>query len=106
MNIKDAVAVVTGAAGGIGRALALELAKREVGGLALVDHSESVEQVAKEVNEVAGDAVAFAYSGDVTDGGFRKQVYREIAEKCGLVNICVPAAGITRDGLAVWVANY
>src|SRR5438128_2699071 len=26
---------------------------------------------------------------------------RNAAEKCGCVNVCVPAAGITRDGLAV-----
>ncbi|HZR17467.1 MAG TPA: SDR family oxidoreductase [Verrucomicrobiae bacterium] len=101
MNIKDAVAVITGAAGGIGRALAMELAKRKAGGMALVDHSESVHEVAKEVNELAGDAAAFGYSGDVSDNAFRRKVYKEMAEKCGTVNICVPAAGITRDGLAV-----
>ena len=66
MNIKGAVAVITGAAGGIGRALALELLKRRVAGLALVDQSEAVGQVAKAVNELAGGHLAFPYSGDVT----------------------------------------
>ncbi len=101
MKIKDAVAVITGAAGGIGRALALELVKREIGGLALVDQSESVQQVVKAVNDLAQEAVAFGYNGDVTDSDFRKRVYREMEEKCGTVSICVPAAGITRDNLAV-----
>src|SRR5437899_1631831 len=103
MKIKDAVAVITGAAGGIGRALALELAKREVGNLALIDHSESVQQVAKAVNDLAEETLAFSYTGDVTDSDFRKRVYQEISEKCGTVTICVPAAGITRDSLAVKV---
>jgi len=101
MKIKDAVAVITGAAGGIGRALALELAKREIGNLALVDHSESVHQVSKAVNDLAQEAIAFGYTGDVTDSDFRKRVYREMSEKSGTVTICVPAAGITRDNLAV-----
>jgi 3-oxoacyl-[acyl-carrier protein] reductase len=101
MNIKGAVALITGAAGGIGRALALEMAKRKVGGLALVDHSESVQQVANAVNDFAGRTLAFGYSGDVTQDSFRQRVYKEMGEKHGPVNICVPAAGITRDSLAV-----
>jgi len=101
MKIKDSVAVITGAAGGIGRALALELAKREAGNLALVDHSESVHQVVKAVNDIAGETIAYGYTGDVTDSNFRRGVYSEMSEKCGTVTICVPAAGITRDSLAV-----
>src|SRR6266403_826905 len=97
MNIKGAVAVITGAAGGIGRALALELAKRKVSGLALVDQNETVQQVAKAVNELAGSTVAFGYSGDATSSEFRERVYRDMVKKYGRVNICVPAAGITRD---------
>src|SRR5436309_1429435 len=101
MNIKGSVAVITGAAGGIGRALALELAQRKVAGLALVDQSETVQQVAKAVNELAGSSVAFGYSGDATDAEFRERVYHDMLKKHGFVNICVPAAGITRDNLAV-----
>lgn len=101
MNIQGSVAVITGAAGGIGRALALELAKRKAAGLALVDQSEAVQQVARAINELSGGKVAFGYSGDATDGKFRRFVYQEMAEKHGPVNICVPAAGITRDNLAV-----
>jgi NAD(P)-dependent dehydrogenase (short-subunit alcohol dehydrogenase family) len=101
MKIRDSITVITGAAGGIGRALALEMAKRRAAGLALVDHSESAEQVADAVNEVAGQRVAVSYSGDVTDGEFRCEVYADMKVKFGTVNICVPAAGITRDRLAV-----
>src|SRR5690348_4576577 len=101
MNIKGAVAVVTGAAGGIGRALGLELAKRKASGLALVDRSEAVQQVAKAINELSGSPVAVGFSGDVTDAKFRYHVYQEMAARYGVVNICVPAAGITKDSLAV-----
>src|SRR6266404_1596964 len=101
MNIKGSVAVITGAAGGIGRALALELAKRKAAGLALVDQSDAVQQVARAINELTGSKLAFGYSGDATDPEFRRFVYEEMAQKHGRVNICVPAAGITRDNLAV-----
>jgi NAD(P)-dependent dehydrogenase (short-subunit alcohol dehydrogenase family) len=101
MRIKDAVAVVTGAAGGIGQAVAIELAKRQAGGVALVDQSEAVHQVADTVNTLAGRNIAASFIGDVTDAGFRTDVYAEVNLKFGRANICVPAAGVTRDRLAV-----
>src|SRR6266704_466088 len=96
MNIKGAVAVITGAAGGIGRALALELVKRKAAGLALVDQSDAVHEIAKALNDLTGNLVAFGYSGDVSNEDFRRKVYQQMLGKCGRVNICVPAAGITR----------
>jgi len=101
MNIKGAVAVITGAAGGIGRALALELVKRKAAALALVDQSDAVHEIAKALNEMTGNPAAFGYSGDASNEDFRRKVYQQMMEKSGRVNICVPAAGITRDGLAV-----
>ena len=103
MKIKDAVAMITGAAGGIGRALALELAKRQVGHEALVDASESVQHTADLVNELTGSQTASAYVGDVTDSAFRSDVFADVNVRWGRVGICVPAAGITRDRLAVKV---
>lgn len=103
MNIKDAVALVTGAAGGIGRAVVAEFAKRGAGAIAMVDSSDAVIQAAKDTNEFVGRPLAFAYKGDVTSGEFRAMVHTDMAKHRGQVNICVPAAGITRDGLAVKV---
>jgi 3-oxoacyl-[acyl-carrier protein] reductase len=59
--------------------------------------------VVSEADELAGHRVATGYVGDVTDSVFRCRVYEEMAERHGRVNICVPAAGITRDSLAVKV---
>ena len=101
MNIKGAIAVITGAAGGIGRALALELVKRKAAGLALVDQNDAVYELSRALNELTEHPVAFGYSGDVSNEEFRKKVYREMLENCGRINVCVPAAGITRDSLAV-----
>jgi len=101
MEIADKVAVITGAASGIGRAVATELARRNVRALALVDMGEAIDAVAAEVNAEAGREVAHPYRGDVTDAAFRASVFDSISGRFGTVTMCVPAAGITRDDLAV-----
>ena len=53
-TIKGQVAVITGAAGGIGQALALDMARSGAACIALVDYSDRVMQVAREMNKEAG----------------------------------------------------
>jgi 3-oxoacyl-[acyl-carrier protein] reductase len=101
MKIENKVALVTGAASGIGRAVASELVKRGARAIVLVDRSESVFEVAESINKQAGHEVAEPKAGDTTNDTFRTQVYDEVTARHGVVSICVPAAGITRDALAV-----
>jgi NAD(P)-dependent dehydrogenase (short-subunit alcohol dehydrogenase family) len=100
MEIKDQVAVVTGAASGIGRTVALELARRGVKAIAMVDRSPAVGEAAEAVRRQYG-TIAEPFVGDVCDDTFRQQVYQQVTAQHGAARICVPAAGITRDGLAV-----
>jgi NAD(P)-dependent dehydrogenase (short-subunit alcohol dehydrogenase family) len=62
---------------------------------------EAVDQVAADINRNAGRKVAWSYRGDVTDEAFRGSVFDDISREVDNVTICVPAAGITRDELAV-----
>jgi 3-oxoacyl-[acyl-carrier protein] reductase len=101
MDISERVAVITGGASGIGRAVAAAMARRDVGAVALVDLSEAVEDVAAKLNAEAGRAFAIPFQGDTTDERFRTSVFDAISGKYGEVSLCVPAAGITRDDLAV-----
>src|SRR6516225_4445052 len=101
MLIPDKVAVVTGAASGIGEAVACELAYRGARAIILVDRSDRSFDLARSINESAGRKVAEAKVGDTTDDAFRVAVFDDVVARHGVVHICVPAAGITRDSLAV-----
>ena len=101
MELFNRVAVITGGASGIGRAVAAAMVRRKVAGVALVDVSEAVEDVAAKLNAEAGRTFAIPFQGDTTDEKFRASVFDAIGQKFGPVTLCVPAAGITRDDLAV-----
>ncbi|HTS20402.1 MAG TPA: SDR family NAD(P)-dependent oxidoreductase [Casimicrobiaceae bacterium] len=103
MDFEGKVAVITGAASGIGRAVANDLARRNIRAMALVDMGEVVEEVAGEINAKLRRRVAYPYRGDVIDEAFRASVFDAISTEVDTVSICVPAAGITRDELAVRV---
>jgi len=101
MEFADKVAVITGAASGIGRAVAIAMARRDVRAVALVDMGDNIAGVAAEVNAEAGRQVAYPYQGNTTDEAFRASVYDSMISQFGSVTMCVPAAGITRDELSV-----
>ena len=60
MRLKERVAIVTGAASGIGRAVATELARRGALAVAMVDMGEAVETVAAEVIRIGRSRVIAA----------------------------------------------
>lgn len=100
MQLQGNVAVVTGAASGIGLAVCERLAAEGVTALAMVDLADSVKEVAAGVSGTR----AIPFVGDTTDPAFRASVFDRVVEQTGeLPRLCVPAAGITRDALAVKV---
>ncbi len=101
MDITNRVAVVTGAASGIGREVTLQLAQRGAQAVAMVDLTDAVAEAAAEVNDKAGRQVAFPFQGNATDEAFRTSVFDQMEKQFGLTSICIPAAGITRDDLAL-----
>lgn len=101
MELTTKVGVVTGAARGIGRATCIALAREGIKAVAVVDMSADVEHFANAGNERLERAVFFPFRGDVTNSDFRREVFRTMEERFGCVSVCVPAAGITADRLAV-----
>ena len=106
MEFTNRVAVITGGGSGIGRAVAAAMARRDVAAVALVDVNDAIHEVADKLNADAGRAFAVPFQGDTTDVNFRAAVYDAISRQHGAVSLCVPAAGITRDDLAVRIDKH
>ena len=92
------VALVTGAGRGIGKAIALELAKK--GYDVAVNYNKSsaaADETVKEISALSGKAVAI--KADVSSPEEVKYMFKTAAEALGTVEILVCNAGITKDNL-------
>jgi 3-oxoacyl-[acyl-carrier protein] reductase len=99
MQLQGQVAIVTGGARGIGREIALHLA-REGADLALFDvNPQQLDQTAQELRALGRRAEGV--SVDVTDGAAVDDGVAKVLDKLGRVDILINNAGITKDGLLV-----
>jgi len=98
-DLDGKVALVTGSAQGIGRAIALNLAQ---GGarIVLTDMREpKLDEVVKEIETQVGKAIRFVV--DVTDREAVRKVVDQSLETWERIDILVNNAGITRDSLVM-----
>ena len=104
MSLEGKVAIVTGAAHGLGRLHALQLAAQgarivvnDIG--ATVDGSgqdeEPAQTVVDEIKKAGGEAIA--HFGDVADWNGAKALIQKAVDHFGDMNILVNNAGFTRD---------
>jgi 3-oxoacyl-[acyl-carrier protein] reductase len=101
--LEGKVAVVTGAARGIGRAIAEELAKSGAE-LALCDlKAEWLEETAEAVKAIGRKVECF--SVDVSDSSAVNGAVASIIEKCGKIDVVVNNAGITKDTFLVRMSD-
>jgi 3-oxoacyl-[acyl-carrier protein] reductase len=97
MVLSERVAIVTGASRGIGRLIAVELARR---GARVVASARSVEALDSLVAEIAaGGGEALAVAADVAVAADAEGLLAAAVQRFGRVDILVNNAGITRDGL-------
>lgn len=96
--LTEKIALVTGASRGIGKAIAMELAKR--GATVIVNYSGSEEKAQQTVSKIkknGGEAVAVKC--DVADFAACERLAKDVIGRYGRLDILVNNAGITRDGL-------
>ncbi|MBP2033834.1 3-oxoacyl-[acyl-carrier protein] reductase [Clostridium algifaecis] len=97
-GIKGKVAVVTGAAKGIGRAIALRLAKE--GADIVINYRTNSDSLSELVSEIESfGSKVITVRGDVSVFEDAKNIMKKAVETFGTVDILVNNAGITRDGL-------
>lgn len=96
-RLQDKVAIVTGAASGLGRATAAMFA-REGAAVLCADVSEAVEETAAEVADVGGQAHPF--TGDLTDPATAEAMTGLALETFGQVDVVFACAGIAGAGMA------
>ncbi|MFB3813138.1 MAG: 3-oxoacyl-[acyl-carrier-protein] reductase [Terriglobales bacterium] len=96
-GVEGRVALVTGAAQGIGRAIALKLAK---GGAAVAVADIMEDKLAEVVNEItSAGGQAAGFKMNVADEDNVKRVVKDAVAQFGRLEILVNNAGITRDQL-------
>ena len=96
---KGQKAVVTGAANGIGRALALGMAKRGADVLVADIHGDEVEKVCEEIKAMGRES--FAVQADVSVKADCKKIFDKTMEAFGRCDILVNNAGVSSLG-DVW----
>lgn len=98
--LENKVALVTGAAKGIGRAIALRLAEDKATVIVNYNGSkERAEEVVKMITDMGGRAEF--YQCNVADDEACQTMLRDIIKKYGHLDILVNNAGITRDNLVM-----
>ena len=103
ISFKDKVAIVTGAGGGLGKAYALELARR--GAKVVVNDlggsrdgtgtSDAAAQVVAEIEAMGGEALA--NGGSVTEFEQMEKMVADAKQKWGGVHVLINNAGVLRD---------
>jgi 3-oxoacyl-[acyl-carrier protein] reductase len=102
--MREGCALVTGAAGGIGAAIATGLAADGWPvGLNYRSDSEGAERVAAKIAEAGGTATTLA--GDLCADGTADALFEQLEERFGPVLVLVNNAGMRADGLSPQLAD-
>lgn len=98
MTLQGKNALVTGSSRGIGRAIALELAKRGVNiAVNYAGNETKAEEVVQEIKALGADAIKIR--ANVADENDVKAMVKEVVSTFGNLDILVNNAGITKDNL-------
>jgi 3-oxoacyl-[acyl-carrier protein] reductase len=97
--LKGQVCMVTGAGQGLGRAIALEMAKEDAAVVLLERNVETLEQTAAEITAAGGRATACPL--DVTDYAAYGKIVSDTVAKHGRIDVLVNNAAINPPSLTI-----
>lgn len=97
MKLTDAKAIITGAAGGLGGAFALELARAGARVVAGDTNAAGLRKLASDATDLPGQLSVAKL--DITDEASVQEFVSSAAERMEGLNVLVNSAGIARDGL-------
>jgi 3-oxoacyl-[acyl-carrier protein] reductase len=98
MNLKEKNCLVTGGSRGIGKSIAITLAR--LGANVAITYTRSSEAAGQVVHEIEESGVkALAFQADAVDFQKAEEVINEIVTQWGTLDVLVNNAGITRDNL-------
>jgi 3-oxoacyl-[acyl-carrier protein] reductase len=97
MNLQNQVALVTGASRGIGKAIALELARQGAKVVGTATSESGAQAISSYLAEFGGKGVVL----NVLDAARCAEVVDEVQKGYGSLSILVNNAGITQDNLAM-----
>jgi len=96
--LEGQTAVVTGASRGIGKAIAIFLAKE--GAEVIINYSSSIENANKVVSEIDSfGGKAYPLQADISNETSVNELIKTVLEKNNKIDVLVNNAGITKDGL-------
>ena len=97
-SLEGQTALVTGASRGIGKAIAILLAKE--GAEVIINYSSSLENANKVVSEINSfGGKAYPLKADISDENSVNELIKTVLEKNKKIDVLVNNAGITKDGL-------
>jgi short-subunit dehydrogenase len=100
MKVKGCTAILTGATGGIGRAIAWELARRDVSTLIVVGRNiERTDRLAAQL--VSYGRRAHAFVGDIVDETLPPRLAQFAEQQTGAVDFLINCAGVQNFGFFV-----
>ena len=97
-SLEGQTAVVTGASRGIGRSIAIFLARE--GAEVIINYSSSLENANKVVSEISSfGGKAYAIQADISNENSVNELINTVLDKSNKIDVLVNNAGITKDGL-------
>ena len=103
-NLKNKIAIITGASQGIGKAIAELFSKSGAHVVCIARNEEKIKNLAKTISK-NGYSASY-HSCDISNGDLIQNTIKSVINDYGKIDILINNAGITRDSLILRMKNH